>query len=134
MMSDEEDSESRRSHFSFPSIMRSEKEANKKRKKKGKVATPTTDDFKVDVSDKRFEALFESHLYAPDPSAPQYKWVWFCGCGLVVMATCFAGPLRAWLISWQRGSSGRGRRRGSKTPPQDNHCLTGKGAGQSMQG
>ena len=77
MMSDEEGGESGLGHFSFPSIMRSEKEASKKKKRKGKVATPTTDDFKVDVTDKRFEAVFESHLYAPDPSAPQYKWVWF---------------------------------------------------------
>lgn len=86
-MSDgEEEGGGGRSHFSFPAIVRSEKDANKKRKKpkKGKVEEMLTDDFKVDVSDQRFKAIFESHLYAPDPSHPQYRWVW-CGCGFVVV-------------------------------------------------
>lgn len=87
MMSDgEEEGRGGRNHFSFPEIVRSEKDANKKRKKpkKGKGDELQADDFKVDVSDPRFKAIFESHLYAPDPSHPQYRWVW-CGCGFVVV-------------------------------------------------
>lgn len=83
MMSDEEeDGGGGRRHFSFPAIVRSEKDAGKKRKKlkKGKVEEELADDFRVDVSDPRFKAIFESHLYAPDPSHPQYRWVWH-GCG-----------------------------------------------------
>lgn len=69
MMSDGEGNEERQ-HFNFSSILRSEKEM--KRRKKKKIVKPV-DDFKVDVSDPRFQALYESHLFAPDPSAPQYK-------------------------------------------------------------
>lgn len=31
------------------------------------------DNFKMDVHDPRFSALFDSHIYAPDPVDPQYK-------------------------------------------------------------
>lgn len=72
-MSDGE-GEKGREHFSLDKIMRSEKDAKKRRRSKKEVPV---DDFKVDVADPRFEALYKSHLYAPDPSAPQYKWVWF---------------------------------------------------------
>lgn len=33
------------------------------------------DDFTVDTADPRFQALYESHQYAVDPTNPQYKWV-----------------------------------------------------------
>lgn len=33
------------------------------------------DNFSVDVHDPRFSALYDSHLYAPDPSDPLYKLV-----------------------------------------------------------
>ena len=36
--------------------------------------TPTVDDFQVDVQDPRFAALYDSHLFAPDPADPQYKY------------------------------------------------------------
>lgn len=72
-MSDEEGED--RQHFNLPSILRSEKESKKKRKKKikEKELSQMANDFKVDVADDRFNALYESHLYAPDPSAPQYR-------------------------------------------------------------
>ena len=65
-----------RQHFNLPSILRSEKDPKKKKKKKRKVEkeeSQTADNFKVDVADDRFKAMYESHLYAPDPSAPQYR-------------------------------------------------------------
>ncbi len=76
MMSDDEGGETERQHFNLPSILKSERDSNKKRKKRKKEKleeAPPVDTFKVDVSDSRFEALYKSHLYAPDPSAPQYR-------------------------------------------------------------
>lgn len=73
-MSDEEGEG--RQHFNLPSILRSEKDSNKKKKRKRikeKEEEQMADNFKVDVADDRFKALYESHLYAPDPSAPQYR-------------------------------------------------------------
>lgn len=73
-MSDEEGEG--RQHFNLSSIMRSEKDSKKKKRKRRteeKQQTQVEDNFKVDVADDRFSALYESHLYAPDPSAPQYK-------------------------------------------------------------
>ncbi len=37
------------------------------------LQVPTPDTFEVDVHDPRFSALYESHLYAPDPSHPHYR-------------------------------------------------------------
>ena len=31
------------------------------------------DGFVVDVADPRFEAVYQSHLFAPDPAHPQFK-------------------------------------------------------------
>ena len=57
--------------------MKQEKEAKKKRKRKrvgdGGDDTAPVDGFEIDVSDPRFSALYESHLYAPDPAHPLYK-------------------------------------------------------------
>ena len=75
VMSDDGDGEERQ-HFNMPSIMRSEKEAKKKRKKRKmekKREARVVSDFKVNVTDDRFQALYESQHYAPDPSAPQYR-------------------------------------------------------------
>lgn len=58
--------------------MKKEKESTKKRKKKKRdesATEETQDSFKMDVSDPRFSALYESHEYALDPSNPQYKLV-----------------------------------------------------------
>ena len=62
-------------HFSLKDIIQRESEAGKKRKRKRKTKEeqPIDDTFVVDVQDTRFDALYESHVYAPDPSHPQYK-------------------------------------------------------------
>ncbi len=57
------------------SIMANEK---KKKKKKNKNRDELSrknaeDDFEIDVQDTRFDALFTSHNYAPDPSDPQFR-------------------------------------------------------------
>ncbi len=78
MMSDEEGE--RKQHFNFKSIVRAEKGSKKKRKRKHldeeEEESQGVDTFKVNVKDERFKALFESHHFAPDPSAPQYRLVY----------------------------------------------------------
>lgn len=67
-------------HFDMKEIMKAEKQKGKKGKgKKGKKGTAGEDqgglqeDFKMDVEDSRFKAVFESHEFAIDPSNPKYK-------------------------------------------------------------
>ena len=76
MLDDGEDS---REHFHLNAIMKQEKESNKKQRRKQKrgssgddVGGPV-DSFEIDLSDPRFSALYESHLYAPDPANPLYR-------------------------------------------------------------
>ena len=75
----EEGEDDRRQHFNIKDIMKQEKEANKKQQRKRKRGSAGGDDtapvdgFEIDVSDPRFSALYESHLYAPDPANPLYK-------------------------------------------------------------
>ncbi|XP_031562221.1 ESF1 homolog [Actinia tenebrosa] len=59
-------------HFSLKGILENEKK-KKKRKKRRKEQQTAEDHFKVNVEDPRFSALFSSHLYAIDPSDPQFK-------------------------------------------------------------
>ena len=56
-------------HFNLKSIMKNEKSKKKRRKQE----ETTQDDFEIDVNDTRFSALYSSHLYAVDPSDPQFK-------------------------------------------------------------
>lgn len=81
MLSDEEGAGSGlKEHFSLSSIMKAERDVTKRRKKRknqSEEGVPASSEFRVNVDDPRFKALYESHLYAPDPSAPQYRWVWF---------------------------------------------------------
>ena len=82
--------ESSRQHFNLPAIMKEERDSNKKQQrrqrlqrlqkgKRGRAAEdtaspgPVHDGFQIDLSDPRFSALYESHLYAPDPAHPLYK-------------------------------------------------------------
>ena len=86
--------ESSRQHFHLPAIIKEERDSNKKRQRKirsrqgrrgrrgmaakeaGDTAPPgpgSRDGFQVDLSDPRFSALYDSHLYAPDPANPHYK-------------------------------------------------------------
>ena len=88
--------ESSRQHFHLPAIMKEERDSKKKKQqrlrrqrrkgkrdratageeeKKGRDTAPpgTRDGFQIDLTDPRFSALYESHLYAPDPANPNYK-------------------------------------------------------------
>lgn len=64
-------------HFDMNEILRAEKKKNKKGKfKKGKdkeTRGGLQEDFKMDVDDDRFKAVFESHEFAIDPSNPKFK-------------------------------------------------------------
>lgn len=69
-------------HFDMAEIMRAEKirgkkgKAAKSKKNKDKLERASgllQDDFKMDVDDKRFQAVFDSHEYAIDPSNPKFK-------------------------------------------------------------
>ncbi|KAN0069037.1 hypothetical protein V8E54_012666 [Elaphomyces granulatus] len=61
-------------HFDMNEVEAAEKRARKKGKKgmQREDAAPV-DDFKVDVSDPRFERLYESHEFAIDPTNPKFK-------------------------------------------------------------
>ena len=95
MLEDEEE-ESSRQHFHLPAIMKEERDSKKKKQlqqrlhrqgRKGKrdratgeeegernTAPPgTRDGFQIDLTDPRFSALYESHLYASDPVNQNYK-------------------------------------------------------------
>ncbi|XP_033638368.1 ESF1 homolog [Asterias rubens] len=73
------DDEDGKKHFNLKAIMENEQNQGKKmsRKKKRKLQQEETakfeDDFEIDVKDQRFQAMFSSHLYAMDPSDPQFK-------------------------------------------------------------
>ena len=96
MLEDEEEKESSRQHFHLPAIMKEERDSRKKKQqlqrlhrqgRKGKRDRATgeeeggrdtappglRDGFQIDLTDPRFSALYESHLYAPDPANPSYK-------------------------------------------------------------
>lgn len=65
-------------HFNMNEIIRAEKQKRKKGKAKKKGADKPDrgglqEDFKMDVADDRFKAVFESHEYAIDPSNPKFK-------------------------------------------------------------
>lgn len=63
-----EDDEGKK-HFNLKSIMKD----GKKKKTKNKREEAEKDDFKIDLNDSRFSALYSSHHYAVDPSDPQFK-------------------------------------------------------------
>ncbi|XP_028393448.1 ESF1 homolog [Dendronephthya gigantea] len=67
LMMEEDDG---KKHFNLKSIMKNEKSKKKRRKKQQETEQ---DDFKIDVNDSRFSAVYSSHLYAVDPSDPQFK-------------------------------------------------------------
>lgn len=64
-------------HFNLKTIKENESTSNKKLKKKKKRKMPETsvltDDFKIDVKDERFSALYTSHHFNIDPADPQFK-------------------------------------------------------------
>lgn len=69
-------------HFDMNEILRAEKQAAKRAKGKSKKnknapreadASALQQGFEMDVGDKRFQAVFDSHEYAIDPSNPKFK-------------------------------------------------------------
>ncbi|XP_008276563.1 ESF1 homolog isoform X2 [Stegastes partitus] len=67
--------EAKHKHFNYDKIVEQQNLSKKKRKKllrKGEEPLDD-DDFQVDVSDPRFQAMFTSHLFNLDPSHPSYK-------------------------------------------------------------
>jgi hypothetical protein len=77
LMADENGDGAHLEHFDMKEIMRAEKRKSKKKKKKGKDGAEDQgglqEDFKMDVEDSRFKAVFENHEFAIDPSNPKYK-------------------------------------------------------------
>ncbi|KAJ1936762.1 pre-rRNA-processing protein esf1, partial [Linderina pennispora] len=65
--------ESGRKHFDMAEIIKSEKHKGKKKGKKGQKRAEVDDGFKVDTSDPRFSALYDSHNFAIDPNNPNFK-------------------------------------------------------------
>ncbi|KAJ4289418.1 pre-rRNA-processing protein esf1 [Collariella sp. IMI 366227] len=77
LMADENGGDAHLDHFDMKEIMRAEKLRNKKKGKKGKKGAEDQgglqEEFKMDVDDSRFKAVFDSHEFAIDPSNPKYK-------------------------------------------------------------
>ncbi|XP_036363568.1 ESF1 homolog isoform X2 [Octopus sinensis] len=77
LMADDNDNEEKsKHHFDFEDYIEGKKVDKKKKSKKKKLKqqkSKTDDDFKIDVNDKRFEAVFTSGHYNIDKSAPDYK-------------------------------------------------------------
>ena len=71
------DSDDEKEHFNFKDIVESEtktgKSKKKWKKKKKEVEIPTEDNFKVDVTDERFSALFSKAEFNIDPTEPNFK-------------------------------------------------------------
>ncbi|XP_074065524.1 ESF1 homolog isoform X2 [Macrotis lagotis] len=70
MMDDEEDG---KKHFNYNKIVEQQNLSKKKKKKLMKKKELLEDDFEVDVSDTRFQAMYTSHLFNLDPSDPNFK-------------------------------------------------------------
>ncbi|XP_065835027.1 ESF1 homolog isoform X2 [Oscarella lobularis] len=73
LMDDDEDAG--KTHFNLKKLLASEKDkgSKKRSKKQDKMAPVAKDDFKMDLNDPRFDALFTSNQYAVDPSDPRFK-------------------------------------------------------------
>lgn len=75
LLLDEDDG---KAHFSLKKIQESEnttKKSKRKKKLKEKMMEQkqSVPDFEINVDDKRFSALFDSHLFNIDPTDPNYK-------------------------------------------------------------
>lgn len=68
-----EDEESNLKHFDMRDIVKAEKQKKNKKVRRKDKASEVVDDFKMDVQDPRFSAVFEHHEFAIDPSKPQFK-------------------------------------------------------------
>ncbi|XP_053471430.1 ESF1 homolog isoform X2 [Ictalurus furcatus] len=69
-----DDDDEKHRHFNYDQIVEQQNLSKKKKKKLLKNNTLLEEDnFKVDLQDPRFQAMFTSHLYNLDPSDPAYK-------------------------------------------------------------
>lgn len=68
------DDDDEKKHFNFKNLEQDTQNKKKKKKNKNQNDEPMQeDDFKVDVKDARFSAIFTSHHYNIDPTDPHYK-------------------------------------------------------------
>ncbi|XP_055458558.1 ESF1 homolog isoform X2 [Psammomys obesus] len=70
VMDEEEDS---KKHFNYDKIVEHQNLSKKKKKRLMKKKELLEDDFEVNVSDARFQAMYTSHLFNLDPSDPNFK-------------------------------------------------------------
>ncbi|NP_001074559.1 ESF1 homolog isoform X1 [Mus musculus] len=70
VMDEEEDS---KKHFNYDKIVEHQNLSKKKKKQLMKKKELVEDDFEVNVSDARFQAMYTSHLFNLDPSDPNFK-------------------------------------------------------------
>ncbi|XP_006983740.1 ESF1 homolog [Peromyscus maniculatus bairdii] len=70
VMDEEEDS---KKHFNYDKIVEHQNLSKKKKKQLMKKKELVEDDFEVNVSDTRFQAMYTSHLFNLDPSDPNFK-------------------------------------------------------------
>ncbi|KAI0478476.1 hypothetical protein GGR56DRAFT_323949 [Xylariaceae sp. FL0804] len=77
MAEDSRDAVEHLDHFNMDEIRKAEKKKSKKHKKKGKQEETDhgglQDGFEMNVGDSRFQAVFENHEFAIDPSNPRYQ-------------------------------------------------------------
>ena len=68
------DSDDDKQHFDYKEIVKKETKKSKKlRKKLEKAKSEMEENFKVDLDDERFSAVFQSADYNVDPSHPNFK-------------------------------------------------------------
>ncbi|XP_023574314.1 ESF1 homolog [Octodon degus] len=70
VMDEEEDG---KKHFNYNKIVEHQNLSKKKKKQLMKKKELLEDDFEVNVSDARFQAMYTSHLFNLDPSDPNFK-------------------------------------------------------------
>ena len=68
------ESDDDKDHFDYKDIVKRESKKDKKRKKKKRAADDAAEDnFKMDLGDERFSAIFKKAEYNVDPSNPNFK-------------------------------------------------------------
>ncbi|XP_071085342.1 ESF1 homolog [Haliotis cracherodii] len=70
LMMDEEDGSR---HFNLGDLVVEKKKKKKKKRQEEDMQQKKGDDFEIDMNDSRFGAIFDSHMFNIDPSAPEFK-------------------------------------------------------------